>query len=141
METIELKTLIDITNTDVRRANQGTQKEYDQYKNWITLNQCIEMRSIIAYAANPTSEVVDIKSLGFGKEYKGKQRVWTWRFSPDRSTSFSSDSGELHLLIDDLDQVPIIKNLDETINIGTTVFDLKDDNLKNTVLKIISGNE
>ena len=141
METVELKTLIDITNTDVRRANQGTQEEYEQYKNWITLNQCIEIRSIITYTANPTSEVVDIKGMGFGKEYKGKQRVWTWRFSPDRATSFSSEKGELQLLIEDLDQIPIIKNLHETINIATTVFDLKDDNLKNTVLKLISGNE
>ena len=141
METVELKTLIDITNTDVRRPNQGTQREYDQYKNWITLNQCIEIRSIITYAADPTSEVVDVKGLGFGKEYKGKHRVWTWRFSPDRATSFSSEKGELQLLIDDLDQIHVIKNLDETINIVTTVFDLKDDNLRNTVLKITSGNE
>jgi len=141
METVELKTLIDITNTDVRRPNQGTQREYDQYKNWITLNQCIEIRSIITYEADPTSEVVDVKGLGFGKEYKGKHRVWTWRFSPDRATSFSSEKGELQLLIDDLDQIPIIKNLEETINIVTTVFDLKDDNLRNTVLKITSGNE
>jgi hypothetical protein len=141
METIELNTLIDITNTNVRRANQGTQQEYEQYKNWITLNQCIEMRSIITYNTLPTNEVVDIKGLGFGKNYKGKQRVWTWRFSPDRATSFSSEQGDLDLLISDLDQIPIIKNLLETINIDTTVFDLKDENLKNTVLRIISGNE
>jgi hypothetical protein len=141
MEIIELKTLIDITNTNVRRPNQGTQQEYDQYKNWITLNQCIEIRSIITYDANPTNELVDIKGLGFGKDYKGKHRVWTWRFSPDRATSFSSDSGDLLLLIDGLDQIPVIKNLIETINIGAAVFELRNENQKNTVLKIISGNE
>ena len=141
METIEIKTLIDITNTDTRRPNQGTQQEYDQYRNWITLNQCIEMRSIITYDTNPTNELIDIKGLGFGKEYKGKHRVWTWRFNPDRATAFSNESGGLPLLIDDLNQIPIIKNLLETINIDTTVFDLKDENLRNTVLKIISGND
>jgi hypothetical protein len=30
MEIIELKTLIDITNTGVRRANQGTQQQLEQ---------------------------------------------------------------------------------------------------------------
>jgi hypothetical protein len=141
METIEIKTLIDISNTEVRRPNQGTQKQYDQYRNWITLNQCIEMRSIITYDTNPISEIADIKGLGFGKEYKGKHRIWTWKFSPDRTTAFSDETGGVQLLLNDLDQVPIIKNLLETINIGTTVFDLKNENFKNTVLKILSGNE
>ena len=37
MEQITIKTLIDVTNTDVRRTNQGTAIEVDQYRNWITL--------------------------------------------------------------------------------------------------------
>ena len=43
MEVIELKTLIDITNTNVRRITQGSETTYNQYKNWTTLNQCIEL--------------------------------------------------------------------------------------------------
>jgi hypothetical protein len=41
MEIVEIKTLIDVTNTQVSRANQGTPEEYDQYRNWTTLLQCI----------------------------------------------------------------------------------------------------
>ena len=75
MQTLEIKTLIDITNTGVKRPNQGTIQELDQYKNWITLNQCIEMRGNISYDSEPYSDVVDLKNFGFGKHYKGQHRV------------------------------------------------------------------
>lgn len=139
MEVIELKTLIDITNTDVRRASQGTEQAYNQYKNWITLNQCIGIRSVINYDSNPTVEELDVKGLGFGSAYKGKHQVWTWRFYPDRPGVFNNEAGELGLLYADLDQVPVIKNLTETINIDRPVFELTDKQLTNTNLKIISG--
>ena len=141
METVEIKTLVDITNTGVRRANQGTQQELEQYKNWITLNQCIEIRSIINYDFPPTVEEVDVKGLGFGSKYKGKHKVWTWRLSPDRSNAFAEEGDPVAGLVTSIDQVPFIKNLTETINIDRPVFELSDNNLKNTVVKLITGNE
>lgn len=139
MEVIELKTLVDITNTNVRRPSQGTDQELEQYKNWITLNQCIELRSVMTFDSNPTVETVDIKGLGFGSAFKGLHRVWTWRFYPDRPSIFATEEGQLTLLIEDLNQVPIIRNLTETINIDRPVFELTDGKLINTKLKIISG--
>lgn len=139
MEVIELKTLVDITNTNVRRASQGTEQELEQYKNWITLNQCIELRSVMTFDGNPTVETVDLKGLGFGTEYKGQHKVWTWRFYPDRANIFATENSPLALLIEDLDQVPVIRNLTETINIDRPVFELTDNKLINTKLKIISG--
>jgi hypothetical protein len=140
METIEIKTLIDITNTGVRRLNQGTPKELDQYKNWTTLNQCIEIRSIIDYDDNPMSAVVDIKDLGFGSKFKGKQRVWTWLFRPDRANIFEDGTGRLGGLITSIDQVPVIKNLDETVNIETAMFNVIDPACKNTIIHLSQGN-
>lgn len=140
MEVIELKTLIDITNTDIRRSTQGKEQEHNQYKNWTTLNQCIGIRGIITYDSNPVVEELDIKNLNFGKEYKGKHKVWTWRFYPDRPGVFRTDNNELGLLIEDLNQIPIIKNLTETINIDRPVFELTNNFLINTNLRIISGN-
>ena len=139
MEVIELKTLIDITNTDVRRASQGTEQEHNQYKNWITLNQCIGIRSIITYDSNPEVEEVDVKGLGFGTDIKGKHRVWSWRFYTDRAGVFANSDNNLGLLINDLDQVPVIGNLTETINITRPVFELTDKKLVNTCLKITIG--
>lgn len=140
MEIIEIQTLIDITQTKVNRLNQGTQLELDQNKNFITLSQCIELRSIVHYESGPSLEKVDIKSLGFGTQYKGKQNVWTFRFSPDRSGVYIDDKGDnLGFLINDLHEVPVIKNLTETINIDKAVFDLKDNQYKNTLIKAIQG--
>ena len=137
MENIEIKTLIDITNSEVRRANQGTLEEANQYKNWTTLKQCIELRSLIEYDHNPTVEVIDVNGLGFGKEFKGKQQVWTFKFRTDRAGAFSIDNDHLGLLKDSLHLVPIIKNLTESINTDKSVFDLKSDKYRNTIVSII----
>jgi hypothetical protein len=141
MEIIELKTLIDITDTGVRRANQGTTTELEQYKNWTTLNQCVEMSSVISYDRKPEVSEIDIKYLGFGSNFKGKHKVWTWTFYPDRIGAFADDHDKLGALITTLNQVPVIKNLTETINIDTSVFELSDPAFKNTIVKIILGNE
>ena len=140
MQTIEIKTLIDITNTKVIRPNQGTQQALDQQRNFITLNQCVELRSIISYEQAPIAESVDIKSLGFGTNYKGKQKVWTFKFSPDRDNAyFDGHSNTVGTLIEDLHEVPVIKNLTETVNIDKAIFDLKDPLLKNTTITATPG--
>jgi hypothetical protein len=138
MELIEIKTLIDVTNTGVNRLSQGTQLQIDQHKNWITLKQCTEIRSVIDYEHSPIPELVDISGLGFGKSYKGKHLVWTWRFRPDRDMIYLVDADAIGGLLVDIDQVPIIKNLNETINIAKQVFDVVDSNLKNTVITLIT---
>jgi hypothetical protein len=140
MDTIEIQTLVDITNTRVVRPNQGSQLEMDQYRNFITLCQCAEIRSVINYEDSPTTETQDLKKLGFGTAYKGKHAVWTFRFNSDRAGVYIDDQGDpLGFLINDLDQVPVIKNLAETINIDKAIFELKDGRLKNTVIKAITG--
>lgn len=138
MEVIEIKTLIDVTNTEVRRIDQGTQLELDQYRNWITLLQCIGLRSNINYDQPPTSDLVDVKGIGFGSEYKGKHRVWTFQFRPDVLGAFDNDEGACKLLINDLDKVPIIINLTETINMLQAVFDTKSESVANTSVRRIN---
>ena len=63
METIQIKTLIDITNPKVYRPGQGSMLEQNQYKNWTTFQQCIGLRSLIEYDSNPTSEIVDLSLI------------------------------------------------------------------------------
>ena len=140
MSTIEIRTLIDITRTNVSRANQGSSLELDQHRNFTTLIQCAEIRSIVMFDSNPTVEKVDIKGMGFGSAYKGKQNVWTFTFTfdPDRQDVYGSGN-DLAFLIDDLHQVPVIKNLTETVNIDKAVFDCKDNQYKNILIKAISG--
>jgi len=137
MDIIEIKTLIDITNTDVRRINQGTQIELDQFRNWTTLTQCIGMRAIMLYDKDPSSEVVDVKGMGFGSEYKGKHRVWTFQFRTDRQNAFLEKADRVGLLRIDLDKIPVIVKLTETINIQQAVFELLDPKITNTVVKAL----
>lgn len=140
MESIEIRTLVDITNTRVNRPNQGTQLAYDQNRNFITLMQCIELRSIVSYDNPPIVEEVDVKGLGFGTEYKGKHRVWTFKIIPDRTGVYiGPDGGEVSGLVDDIDAVPFIKNLTETINIDRAIFDCMNLSTKNTIIKAHQG--
>jgi hypothetical protein len=132
---IEITTLIDITNTRVIRSNQGTQLELDQNRNFITLLQCAELRSVIIYSDPPKIMEDDVSKLGFGSNYKGKQRLWKFRFNPDRDAVYSDENGgEVGLLLDDLDGVPVIKNLTETINIEKAIFDCTSISGKNTII-------
>jgi hypothetical protein len=136
MQTIEIKTLIDITETKVSRPNQGSALAHDQHRNFTTLKQCIEIRSNISYDFSPNMEIVDVKELGF----KGKHAVWTFRFNPDRSGVYSDGSNEIGELFNDVHEVPVIEKLTETINIEKAIFDLTDSLSKNTIIKAIKGN-
>ena len=139
METIEIKTLIDITNTKVSRPNQGTVEEYDQYRNFTTLMQCIGLRCIIHYDDSPTVEEVDVKGMGFGSAYKGKQKVWTFKFRPDRALAYEDNENPIGLLVHDMHEVPIINSLTETINIDKAVFFTYESQFKNTIIKAHKG--
>lgn len=134
MQTVEIKTLIDITKTRTLRTGQGTDIELDQYRNFTTLLQCIELRSIVSYTENPKLELIDIKNFEFGTKYKGKQKVWTFVIQTDRNDVYLEGSNPLGKLIEDIHAVPIIKSLTETINIDKAVFDCKDIVNKNTLI-------
>lgn len=139
MQVIEIQTLVDITDTKINRLRPGLQKEHDQYRNFTTLKQCLELRANIVFESEPTIETKELKDLGFGSKFKGKHQVWTFRFSPEREGSYVEGTNEIGTLINDVHSVPIIQNLTETINMDTAIFDLKDLATKNTIIKAIQG--
>lgn len=139
MQVIEIQTLVDITDTKVNRPRTGFQLEHDQFRNFTTLRQCVEIRSNIIYDTSPSYEVKDVKGLGFGTEYKGKHTVWTFRFTPDRTGAYVEGFNEIGALLDDVDQVPVIQKLTETINMDKAIFELKDPATKNTIIKALQG--
>jgi hypothetical protein len=101
--------------------------------------QCIEIRSVVVYDQPPTKEIQNIKSMGFGSEHKGSHAVWTFKIVPDRAGVYANDLGPAGALVEDIDSVPIIKNLTETINIIKAIFDCKDPVAKNTIIKAHKG--
>jgi len=137
MQRIKITTLVDITCSNVKRQNEGTTLEANQYRNWTTLLQSIGLRALISYDRNPIVEERQIKDYNFGSEYTGKRRVWTLEFTTERDDCWYDNEDPLYLLLEDLHNVPIIKNLNETINIDRTVFDLKSEKYKNTTVQLI----
>lgn len=139
MNTIEIQTLVDITQTNINRPKQGTQQQLDQQRNFTTLKQCLEIRSNIIFDVPPQIESKDVKDLGFGSKFKGKHTVWTFRFTPERSGAYSENGNEVGCLYEDVDQVPVVKSLTETINIEKAIFDLKNPITKNTIVRVLKG--
>lgn len=139
MNTIEIQTLVDITQTNIIRPKQGSQQQLDQQRNFTTLKQCLEIRSNIIFDVPPQVESKDIKDLGFGSKFKGKQTVWTFRFTPERRGAYSENGNEVGCLYEDVDQVPVVKSLTETINIEKAIFDLKNPITKNTIVRVLKG--
>jgi hypothetical protein len=139
MLVIEIKTLVDITDTKVNRPRPGLQKEHDQFRNFTTLKQCVEIRSNVVFDTAPTEETIDVKDLGFGSKFKGKQKVWTFRFTPERTGAYVEGHNEIGALLADINGVPVVQNLTETINMDKAIFELNDPANKNTIIKAIKG--
>ena len=137
MQRIRLTTLVDITCSNVKRPGQGEPLEQHQYRNWTTLLQAVGLRSNISFEHNPTVEEQSIESFKFGKKHTGEQRVWTFEFSTDQNDIYLDNGDPLALLFEDLHNVPIIKNLLETINIDRAVFDLKHPDNCNTTISLV----
>ena len=139
MQIVQIKTLIDITKNKNLRHGQGTALEVDQYRNFITLLQCTELRSIVSYNSNPTLETDDIKGLGFGSNYSGRQNIWTFTIQTDRDDVYLDGNNPIGKLLEDIHAVPVIKSLTETINIDKAIFDCKDIAKKNTLIILVSS--
>lgn len=136
---VEIQTLVDITDTKVNRLRPGLQLEHDQFRNFTTLKQCVELRSNIIFDSPPSVETKDVKDLGFGTKFKGKHKIWTFRFTPERTGAYVEGNDEIGALVDDIHGVPFIQKLQESINIDMAVFDLKNQTTKNTLIKAIQG--
>jgi hypothetical protein len=101
MAQIQIKTKIDITNTDVRHADQGSEQQLNQYRNYTTFLQVIGIRSIFSITQHPIE----------------KDGVWIMEIETDRDNVFVKDQDPIGLLKEDLDKVPIITGLTEKISI------------------------
>ena len=111
---IRIKTLVDVTRTDVRRREQGDEQKLLQQQNYQTLLQTINLRNLIEANADPYVETRDITGE-FGSQYKGEHKVWTYEFEVDHADAYTDNGDPLGLLKEDLEQVPITGGLSETV--------------------------
>jgi hypothetical protein len=116
---IVIKTLVDITKTGVRRKEQGDAVKMAQQNNFQTLQQIINIRSLIEDNADPSVITEDVSGK-FGKRIQGEHKVWTYEFIIDRPEVFHDGKDPIGFLKEDFHNVPIIGSLTETINIPST---------------------
>ena len=135
MQEFTIHTLIDITETGKRRKEPGFEIEYKQQQNFVMMMQAIGMRVNPHYNSSPKFKTVDIGDLGFGSEYTGKHTVWTFNFYIEFDSGFTDSLGNKSgLLIEDLNFIPVICKLKETIDCKLCVFDTKSSQHRNTVV-------
>lgn len=137
MEKIQIKTLMDVTNTRVIREIRGKELQHNQYKNWTTLLQCIGLRCIITFDEPAVCEFQDVRAQGFGEKHRGEHNVWSFIFYTDRDQAYATEKSPIGFLISDVHEVPVIEKLTETINMNRPVFDTQSRFWRNTVIKLI----
>ena len=119
-----IHTLVDITETGMRRGEDPTQ--YRQQQNFLTVMQTIGLRVNPTYITSP--EIVeDIPSkYNLGTKYKNKQNIWQYEFDIEYTDALDIDT-----LINDFDLIPIITGLDETVSFENDVFITKNPSINN----------
>jgi|TARA_B100000003_G_C10912120_1_gene363679 hypothetical protein len=126
-------TLIDITETKQYRSNCKDQLLINQQANFMTFFQTLCLRHNFMFDKAPTLQKFTEKKLreiGFGSDYKGDHNVWCLELTIDQGNLPPSAS----VLEGDFDLVPVISDLNETIQINNNVFRTTDKKAKNIVL-------
>jgi hypothetical protein len=113
----KILSLLDITKTGARRDRDKDSKTIDQFSNYMTFENSLQLRSNMNMIVAPKAERQDITNLRFGDNYQGEHMVWTATVEPDFPDAVNVDS-----LKQDFDLVPMVIGLDESINIKTGVF-------------------
>lgn len=129
MPTYEVTTLIDITRTNANRDEKDPLK-IKQQANFNSLIQSIGLRSNLDWNSDPKIHT------GALPTDDGKANHWIWKFNVERESIFEKGKDPVGLLIDDLDGVPVISGLLESIDLDPSVFRTKGKNI-NTWIKII----
>ena len=116
MPRYQLITLVDITRTNPTRS-ETDQHKLKQQANFDTLLQSIGLRSNVNWDTDPK------KSSGaLPHPFNGKANYWTWVFEIEREDTFLKNNNPVGLLLEDLHGVPVIGQLNNSVDIDPAVF-------------------
>jgi hypothetical protein len=116
MPRYQIVTLVDITRTNPTRS-ETDQYLLSQQANFNTLLQSIGLRSNVEWAVDPT----ECRGI-LPHPLEGKANYWTWTFEVERDQVFTKDKNPVGLLLDDLHGVPVIGQLNNSVDIDPAVF-------------------
>ena len=108
-----IRTLFDITETRARKGDDSFKVR--QQQNYLSILNTIGLRVNPTYLSQPTVKEQELK--GFGTDYKGTQRVWSYTFDVDYEGAL-----DIATMINDFDLCPIITGLNETVDINPAVI-------------------
>ena len=129
-------TLIDVTSTNVLSNNSSEIRGRNQQRNWETAQQIIGLRTQATIVAVPASpRMVYMDAHHFGAYYTGQHQCWKFIFEVEQQDVFGGIDDPVKLLRIDFDSVPIIKNLEETVDLPDAMF-YTEGLLKNTYFKV-----
>jgi hypothetical protein len=116
MARFQIITLVDITQTNPHRS-ETDQHLLSQQANFNSLVQAIGLRANVAWMSTPKE-----RNGALPRDIDGKAVYWTWSFDVERDDVFLKDSNSVGLLIDDLNGVPIIPNLNNSVDLDPACF-------------------
>jgi hypothetical protein len=119
MPRYKIITLVDITRTNPHRSETNTVK-LAQQANFNCLVQAIGLRANVEWSIDPMQHA---GALPYPAD--GKATHWVWEFEVERDLLFQKDSDPVGLLKDDLDGVPVVNQLNNSVDIEPAVFQIK----------------
>ena len=112
----QIITLVDITKTNPPRGTTDP-TTLGQQSNYNTLIQTIGLRANIDHSVDPT-----MSNGRLPDPFTGNGTYWTFIFEVEREQTFLKDSNPVGLLIDDVNGVPVVTGLRDTVNFKFSVF-------------------
>jgi hypothetical protein len=122
MARYQIITVVDITRTNPTRTETDP-VTLGQQANFNSLIQAIGMRSNVTWIQDPE---LHNGRLPIGP---GKAAHWIWQFDAEREDVFLNQGDDVALLVNDLDGVPIVDQLNNTVELTPAVFRSQGDNI------------
>ena len=122
MARYQIITVVDITRTNPTRTETDP-VTLGQQANFNSLVQAIGMRSNVTWIRDPE---LHNGRLPIGP---GKATHWIWQFDAEREDVFLNQGNDVALLVNDLDGVPVVDQLNNTVELTPAVFRSQGDNI------------
>ena len=130
MEALEIRTLVDITQTGQTKFKSQDRLLINQQANWNTFLQVLSMR-INPIFDNPPQATTMTVDDEFGSDHTKEHKVWCFKFTSERDGAVSKATMQ-----EDFDLIPVINGLTETILNNSDVFRTRDSQARNIVFKL-----
>ena len=116
MPRYQILTLVDITRTSPSRSETDKLK-LAQQANFNSLLQAIGLRSNVSWVKDPV-----MRTGRLPDPLDGAATHWHWIFDAERDEVFLKDGNSVGLLIEDLNGIPIIGNLLNSVDLEPACF-------------------